>query len=99
MIIVYQNKLWRLVIMKRKYNHCLIIFCLLFFYSCALFKPKYVYDNVSLWDYQPFSEKTKVATLSEKATLKLENYLPVLDGATALYPLYAAFVQAVYPIG
>jgi phosphate transport system substrate-binding protein len=29
----------------------------------------------------------------------LENHLPILDGATALYPLYAAFVQAVYPAG
>jgi phosphate transport system substrate-binding protein len=67
--------------------------------SCSIVKPKPVYDNVSVWDYQPFSEETKVATLSERAILKLENNLPILDGATALYPLYAAFVQAVYPVG
>jgi phosphate transport system substrate-binding protein len=29
----------------------------------------------------------------------LEGYLPVLDGATALYPVYAAFAEAVYDEG
>jgi len=38
-----------------------------------------------------------LAKLNEEASLKLTNDLPVLDGATALYPVYAAFVNAVYP--
>jgi phosphate transport system substrate-binding protein len=35
--------------------------------------------------------------LDEESNLKLIDNLPVLDGATALYPVYASFVQAVYP--
>lgn len=33
------------------------------------------------------------------ASLKLTENLPVLDGAAALLPVYAAFVDAVYPMG
>lgn len=46
--------------------------------------------------YAPFREGSLAATLDEEATLHLSGELPVLDGATALYPLYAAFAQAVY---
>lgn len=46
--------------------------------------------------YSPFTEDTLAAALEEEATLHLAGELPVLDGATALYPLYAAFAQAVY---
>jgi phosphate transport system substrate-binding protein len=46
--------------------------------------------------YAPFKEDTLAVTLDEKSTLRLNESLPVLDGATALYPLYAAFAQAVY---
>lgn len=34
-----------------------------------------------------------------KASLKLENNLPVLDGAAALVPVYAAVIDNVYPEG
>ena len=33
------------------------------------------------------------------ASLKLTDNLPVLDGATALLPVYAAIIDAVYPVG
>lgn len=33
------------------------------------------------------------------ASLKLTGNLPVLDGAAALVPVYAAFIDAVYPVG
>lgn len=46
--------------------------------------------------YSPFEEDTLAASLEEEAALHLAGELPVLDGATALYPLYAAFAQAVY---
>ena len=46
--------------------------------------------------YSTFTEDTLAATLEEEAALHLAGELPVLDGATALYPLYAAFAQAVY---
>lgn len=52
-------------------------------------------DN--LWEYEPFAVDTKAAILDRPSSLTLENDLPRIDGATAFYPVYAAFVQAVYP--
>ncbi|MBB3113877.1 phosphate transport system substrate-binding protein [Paenibacillus phyllosphaerae] len=53
--------------------------------------------EVDLYAYQPFEPGTQAALLQEPSTLTISNPLPRLDGATALYPLYAAFAQAVYP--
>ncbi|PIC70555.1 hypothetical protein CSV77_08725 [Sporosarcina sp. P16b] len=55
--------------------------------------------EVEVRDYEPFTigQESKLAVLDEVATLELKDDLPRIDGATALYPLYAAFVQAVYP--
>lgn len=50
-----------------------------------------------LYDYLPFGEDTKVVSLSKPSTLRLTGDLPSMNGATALYPLYAAFVRATYP--
>lgn len=46
--------------------------------------------------YAPFKEDSKVAKLDEPSTLVLTEELPILDGALALYPVYAAFAQAAY---
>ena len=57
-------------------------------------------DKLMLVDYMPFDTpdyKTKIARLNGQASLKLSENLPRLDGATAAYPLYSAFVYAVYP--
>lgn len=57
--------------------------------------------SLMLSEYQPFhGEKTVV--LPEASTLRFTQEQAdsfVIDGATALYPVYAAFVQAVYPEG
>ena len=53
--------------------------------------------NVNLCAYTPYARKTQVAFLDSASTLKLETDLPILNGATALYPVYAAFAQAAYP--
>ncbi|SES36894.1 PstS family phosphate ABC transporter substrate-binding protein [Psychrobacillus sp. OK032] len=53
--------------------------------------------EVNVYDYMPFSDSRKIATLDYDSTLKLTGDLPKMDGATALYPLYSAFVQATYP--
>nr|WP_233254404.1 substrate-binding domain-containing protein [Salipaludibacillus keqinensis] len=53
--------------------------------------------GVDLYDYQPFEEGTKVATLENESSFHIEDELPMMDGATALYPVYAAFAQALYP--
>jgi phosphate transport system substrate-binding protein len=74
--------------------------------SCATQKSRNEYDKnisrvreggVSLNAYRPFTKKTKAAVLDCVSALKLETDLPLLNGATALYPVYAAFAQAVYP--
>lgn len=54
-------------------------------------------QDVDLSEYQPFVEGTKAVLLEEPSTLQLKDNLPLLDGATALYPVYSAFAQAVYP--
>lgn len=53
--------------------------------------------SLVLQDYVPFREDNLLVTLEEEATFHLENPWSItLDGATALYPVYAAFTQAVY---
>ncbi len=49
-----------------------------------------------LTDYDPYTG-TKTARLDAPASLLFEGDLPVLDGALALYPVYAAIAEAVYP--
>ncbi len=53
--------------------------------------------EINIHEYAPFVEGSTVKKLDEEATLAVKGDLPVLDGATAMYPLYSAFVQAVYP--
>lgn len=53
--------------------------------------------EVNLYQYAPFEANTKAASLDHKASYQLTEQMPRLDGATALYPLYSAFAQAVYP--
>jgi phosphate transport system substrate-binding protein len=55
--------------------------------------------DVDLREYEPFSAQTKAVSLDKQSTLRFTSDLPRLDGATALYPLYSAFVQATYPQG
>ena len=49
--------------------------------------------------YTPFTADSLVQTLDEAPGLRFKDgdKLPKMDGATALYPVYAAFAQAVYP--
>jgi len=56
-------------------------------------------DNILLYNYEPFTENNHLVKLDEESDLKLTENLPVLDGATALYPVYASFAQTVYPEG
>lgn len=47
--------------------------------------------------YLPYEPDSDLARID--CSLKLTDNLPVLDGAAALLPVYAAFVEAVYPEG
>ena len=54
--------------------------------------------SLLLWDYVPFEEENQLVSLDQEASLRFDSpYAVTLDGATALYPIYAAFAQAVYP--
>lgn len=53
-------------------------------------------DNL-LVSYAPYVEDTKAVSLDEESTLKISEGIPVMDGATALYPIYSSFAKAVYP--
>ncbi|WP_069366759.1 PstS family phosphate ABC transporter substrate-binding protein [Salisediminibacterium beveridgei] len=57
--------------------------------------------GVDLADYEPHAGSNGLARLDGNATFTYDeaDELPELDGATALYPVYAAFVEAVYPEG
>ena len=79
----------------------LIIFCILL--GCKAIPRWYkesitidVTPNIKTEEYLPFSKKSKIVKL-ENATLQLTGDLPVIDGATAAFPVYSAFVHAVYP--
>ena len=55
-----------------------------------------------LWKYEPFSDEllTMQPLRSDQLQLTENQVMGMkLDGATALYPVYAGFVQAVYPEG
>ena len=52
-----------------------------------------------IYQYEPFAEGTKAVYLDEESTLKFDKPALRIDGATAMYPVYSAFVQAVYPEG
>lgn len=57
--------------------------------------------SIVLEDYLPFEDKSKIVKLkaSDKYCFKPDEKMPVLDGATALYPVYSAFFNAMYPEG
>ena len=50
------------------------------------------------WEYRPGQSENRLAKLSAPAALALQPPYPKMDGSTALYPIYAAFAQAVYPL-
>ena len=56
-------------------------------------------ESFDFRDYLPLQEESPLARLEEESTLRFaaDEKLPRMDGATALYPVYAAFAQATYP--
>ena len=52
--------------------------------------------NINVHEYLPFREDSKIVKIDSE-TLELTENLPVIDGAAAFFPVYSAFVNAVYP--
>ncbi len=51
--------------------------------------------SVELNAYLPFDENSKIVDV--EGSLKLEDDLPIIDGAAGLFPVMSGFVNAVYP--
>jgi len=52
-------------------------------------------QSIELDKYLPFDDNSQIIKLDSE--YKLAGNLPVLDGATALLPIYSAFVNSLYP--
>lgn len=95
--------------MKRRKPY-LIVFCCLFLAvsiwagvqtGIAWYEESITIDvtpNIDVNEYLPFDENSKIVKLDSQ-TLKFdeEDELPRIDGASAAFPVYSAFVNAVYP--
>ena len=83
-----------------------LIYTIISFSACGINRLVYDYQeslridtsvNINVHEYMPFKENSNIVKLDKDASLKLESDLPILDGAAAVFPLYSAFVNAVYP--
>lgn len=90
---------------KKKYviSYCsvLLAFFIAFFVKSGIeaYEERITIDvtpNISVSEYLPFDEDSKIVKFDSR-TLKLTENLPIIDGAAAVFPVYSAFVNAVYP--
>ena len=99
--------LFPLLVMKKKKKIYLLVLCgtvlaLLLTSGIAngikRYEDSFIIDtspNINLQEYLPFDENSKIVKLD--GSLSLTEDLPVVDGAAAVFPVYSAFVNAVYP--
>jgi phosphate transport system substrate-binding protein len=71
----------------------------IFAYEHNIHQVRLLERGIELYDYQPFRNRPLLARLDSPASYQMSQNVIRLDGATALYPMYAAFVEAVYPSG
>ena len=96
------------LVWMRKRKKYLIVFCSAFLAFAIIigitlgveqYKEKITIDvtpSIDTGEYLPFTEDSKIVKLDSQ-TLKLTEDLPIIDGAAAAFPVYSAFVNAVYP--
>jgi phosphate transport system substrate-binding protein len=95
--------LWNIIKTKTVYliltvpGICIMAIIAVISYANYVYEIPTVSEENYEYRYRPFAETSKLAKLDEEPNLTLTDNLPVLDGATALYPVYASFVQTVYP--
>lgn len=103
-----------ILFIKKNYRRFIIIFSstaiLLFIgiFSVILYnnyenKITRVSNDIGLYLYYPFDDirndtNSKIAKLTNESSLIITNNFPKLDGATALFPLYSSFANAVYEL-
>lgn len=77
---------------------CIAVFA----FTSSLAKHAYIQsiptvkDDIKLFEFEAYRGQ-RVATFNELSELQLQDDLPIIDCATALYPVASAFVQATYP--
>ena len=102
LIIFYPSAMLFLILKKIRFL-CIALLCMLaaacvIAYNLYMFNvPTVAESEIPIWKYESFNDNGTLALLGETADFALTENLPVLDGATALYPVYAAFATAVYP--
>ena len=106
-MLVIPSLLLPLIWLKKRKNFLIIwlIPAVIYFISLGVHYGYEKYDesitvntapNINVHEYLPFREDSKIVKIDSK-TLKLTEDLPVIDGAAAFFPVYSAFVNAVYP--
>ena len=94
--------LWRIKEVKVSVLALLVV-SVLSFPSIATYN--YYYENIftmkeeNTYLYNPARENSKAVNLDEPSILTFTEDVPRMNGATALYPIYASFAKAVYPEG
>lgn len=87
-------------IIREKLNPALLLVLWVCFLCCKE-QVASVAEESDTYSYYPYFERhggnLRLAKLSRDSDLRITKDLPVMDGATSLYPVYAAFAQAVYP--
>lgn len=84
--------------MKKLFKRYLILVCIFgLFIGCTMETP--ISEYIREYDYVPFCNSEKLVHLDEEPTLKFSesDELPVIEGATALLPVYCSLAEAVYP--
>lgn len=77
---------------------CILIAAMILGYDNYIYNiPSVKESEVNIYLYEPFHNIQPLAKPHDETNYKILDNFPVLDGATALYPIYAAFVNAVYP--
>ena len=51
--------------------------------------------SINIESYLPFKDDSLI--VHESSAIKIVDNIPQIDGATALYPIYSAYVEALYP--
>lgn len=100
------------VIWLRKYKACWISYCAFVLSFCILagtqgaikaHKEAITIDvtpSINVHEYLPFDEESQIVKTDSQLldfSQVSQEELPIIDGATAAFPVYSAFVHAVYP--
>lgn len=91
---------------KHRYKICIIwVICALIYglflgipYAIKQYDQSLIVNtspNIVIEEYLPFREDSKIVKIDSE--FQLEGELPVIDGAAAVFPVYSAFVHAIYP--